>query len=64
MPEPNPPQLDLFDSGASTFLSIHTLHRIASPPMIRNFTDRDTGQLFRTERNRRFTAIARVALRA
>jgi hypothetical protein len=32
--------------------------------MIRNFTSRDTGQLFRTERNRRFHAIARVALRA
>lgn len=31
--------------------------------MIRNFTDRDTEQLFRTERNRRFNALARVALR-
>lgn len=27
-------------------------------PMIRNFTDRDTEQLFRTEKNRRFSAIA------
>lgn len=31
--------------------------------MIRNFTDRDTEALFRTGRNRRFNAIARVALR-
>ena len=31
--------------------------------MIRNFTDRDTEQLFHHERNRRFNAIARVALR-
>lgn len=31
--------------------------------MIRSFTGRDTEQLFRTERNRRFNAIARVALR-
>lgn len=31
--------------------------------MIRNFTDRDTEQLFQTERNRRFNSIARVALR-
>jgi proteic killer suppression protein len=31
--------------------------------MIRNFTDRDTEQLFLTERNRRFNSIARVALR-
>ncbi len=32
-------------------------------PMIRTFTDRDTEQLFHTERNRRFNSIARVALR-
>jgi len=31
--------------------------------MIRNFTDRDTELLFRNERNRRYNAIARVALR-
>ena len=31
--------------------------------MIRNFTDRDTEQLFTEEKNRRFSAIARVALR-
>jgi proteic killer suppression protein len=31
--------------------------------MIRSFTDRDTEQLFRTERNRRFNSIARVGLR-
>ena len=31
--------------------------------MIRNFTDRDTEQLFHTERNRRFNSIARVAVR-
>lgn len=31
--------------------------------MIRTFTDRDTEQLFQTERNRRFNSIARVALR-
>jgi len=31
--------------------------------MIRNFTDRDTEQLFREEKNRRFNTIARVALR-
>lgn len=31
--------------------------------MIRNFTDRDTEQLFRTERNRRFNGTARVTLR-
>jgi plasmid maintenance system killer protein len=29
---------------------------------LRNFTDRDTEQLFRTENNRRFNEIARVAL--
>ena len=31
--------------------------------MIQSFSDRDTEQLFRTERNRRFSAISRVALR-
>jgi toxin HigB-1 len=31
--------------------------------MILSFSDADTEQLFRTERNRRFAAIARVALR-
>ena len=31
--------------------------------MIRSFADRDTMQLFQEERNRRFAAIARVALR-
>jgi proteic killer suppression protein len=31
--------------------------------MIRNFTDRDTEQLFLSERNRRFSSITRVALR-
>jgi proteic killer suppression protein len=31
--------------------------------MIRTFADRDTEQLFQTERNRRFNSIARVALR-
>lgn len=31
--------------------------------MIQSFTDRDTEELFRTETNRRFAAIARVALR-
>ncbi len=31
--------------------------------MIRSFADRDTEQLFHEERNRRFSAIARVALR-
>ena len=31
--------------------------------MIRNFTDRDTQELFQTERCRRFNSIARVALR-
>jgi proteic killer suppression protein len=31
--------------------------------MIQSFADADTEQLFRTERNRRFSAIARVALR-
>lgn len=32
-------------------------------PMIQSFSDRDTEQLFRTERNKRFNAVARVALR-
>ena len=31
--------------------------------MIHSFADRDTFQLFHEERNRRFIAIARVALR-
>lgn len=31
--------------------------------MILSFADSDTEQLFRTERNRRFSSIARVALR-
>lgn len=31
--------------------------------MILSFADTDTGQLFREEKNRRFAAIARVALR-
>jgi len=31
--------------------------------MIRSFSDADTEELFRTERNRHFSAIARVALR-
>ncbi len=31
--------------------------------MIQSFLDRDTEELFRTESNRRFAAIARVALR-
>lgn len=31
--------------------------------MIQSFADRDTEQLFDEERNRRFSAIARVALR-
>jgi len=31
--------------------------------MIQSFADRDTEQLFHEEKNRRFTAIARVALR-
>ncbi len=31
--------------------------------MIQSFADRDTAQLFQEERNRRFAAIARVALR-
>jgi len=31
--------------------------------MIRSFTDKDTEELFRKESNRRFSAIARVALR-
>lgn len=31
--------------------------------MIHSFNDTDTEQLFQTERNRRFSAIARVALR-
>ena len=31
--------------------------------MIQSFADRDTGQLFHEEKNRRFLAIARVALR-
>lgn len=31
--------------------------------MIQSFADRDTGQLFHEERNRRFAAIARIALR-
>ena len=31
--------------------------------MIQSFADSDTEQLFREERNRRFAAIARVALR-
>ena len=31
--------------------------------MIQSFADRDTEQLFHKERNRRFAAIARVALR-
>jgi toxin HigB-1 len=31
--------------------------------MIQSFSDRDTEELFRTEENRRFHAIARVALR-
>lgn len=31
--------------------------------MIQSFSDRDTEQLFHEERNRRFNAVARVALR-
>lgn len=31
--------------------------------MIQSFSDRDTEELFQTESNRRFAAIARVALR-
>lgn len=31
--------------------------------MIQSFTDADTEELFRAEKNRRFSAIARVALR-
>lgn len=31
--------------------------------MIQSFADRDTEQLFNEEKNRRFSAIARVALR-
>lgn len=31
--------------------------------MIQSFSDHDTEQLFREERNRRFNAIARIALR-
>ena len=31
--------------------------------MIQSFSDKDTEQLFREEKNRRFNAIARVALR-
>lgn len=31
--------------------------------MIQSFADKDTGQLFLEERNRRFNAVARVALR-
>ena len=31
--------------------------------MIQSFADTDTEQLFRVERNRRFNAVARVALR-
>ena len=31
--------------------------------MIQSFADRDTEELFRLERNRRFAAISRVALR-
>jgi proteic killer suppression protein len=31
--------------------------------MIQSFADRDTEQLFRDERNRRFQNVARVALR-
>jgi proteic killer suppression protein len=31
--------------------------------MIQSFSDRDTEDLFRTETNRRFAAIARVSLR-
>ncbi len=31
--------------------------------MIQSFSDRDTEELFRTEENRRFQSIARVALR-
>ena len=31
--------------------------------MIQSFTDSDTEQLFRKEKNRRFNAVARVALR-
>ncbi|MES2996958.1 MAG: type II toxin-antitoxin system RelE/ParE family toxin [Verrucomicrobiota bacterium] len=31
--------------------------------MIRSFADADTEQLFTTEKNRRFSAIARVAMR-
>ena len=31
--------------------------------MIQSFSDRDTEELFRTETNRRFASIARVALR-
>ena len=38
-------------------------HLNLSSKRICNFTDRDTEQLFRTEKNRRFDAIGRVALR-
>jgi proteic killer suppression protein len=31
--------------------------------MIRSFSDKDTEQLFRSEKNRQFASIARVALR-
>lgn len=31
--------------------------------MIQSFADKDTAQLFREERNRRFSSVARVALR-
>jgi proteic killer suppression protein len=31
--------------------------------MIQSFSDKDTEQLFREERNKRFSAVARVALR-
>ena len=31
--------------------------------MIKSFSDKDTGQLFAMESNRRFAAIARIALR-
>ncbi len=35
----------------------------SAPLMIQSFADRDTEQLFHEEKNRRFAAIARVALR-
>ena len=38
-------------------------HRGLLHEMIQTFADRDTAQLFHEERNRRFAAIARVALR-